>query len=350
MLKNKLNLDFFISELKTILLENNVNYKLKRNNLNEWKRFYNKTNYVPVIYQHSYIDYQETYFKDVYDLFEDLSLIIYEDNLLCIWPISIGYKDNKFIVNTFGENIMPPLFVKNTSANKKKLIYKKIYKITETFIRKLKIINPKYVEPYIHNNGISKWFSICSDKAKSIDSKFLSFLNLNEDIVEIKKNFRKSFKSLLNIKNDKLKLYKLKIDINKWNEIKDLHFQVAGRKTRSDDTWINQFEALKNNEAFSIYIENEKNEIIGASYFNCSRDECYYSMGAYNKKYLKDNISHIIQYNAIKEMKNRNIKWYKIGVLDLKLANHNYEKKNQTISLFKSGFSSHIFCEHIITK
>ena len=66
---------------------------------------------------------------------------------------------------------------------------------------------------------------------------------------EINKDYRKSYKSLI---NSNIKKYDLQVldnnnfKIEIWEKFKQMHLKVSGKKTRSDSTWELQKQSLLN--------------------------------------------------------------------------------------------------------
>ena len=87
-------------------------------------------------------------------------------------------------------------------------------------------------------------------------------LNLIDDLKSIKRNFRKSSKSLI---NKGFKIWNVKVmeslDKSKWEEFINLHFKVSGKKTRSNKTWDILKKQIQAKEAFLVYLEDDKNKI-----------------------------------------------------------------------------------------
>ena len=55
-----------------------------------------RNTYVPLQYKPGFLKYQEAYFKDVYEGFEDISMVLYRGGRpVGIWPVSIYLKDGK---------------------------------------------------------------------------------------------------------------------------------------------------------------------------------------------------------------------------------------------------------------
>jgi FemAB family protein len=116
-------------------------------------------------------------------------------------------------------------------------------------------------------------------------------------------DFRKSYKPLVNkaLKEWDVKVCEENVD-EVFEEFKDLHFEAAGKQTRSKESWSIQRKQIENNEAFLVSVR-DGNLLIGAGFFNFSRDMGTYSVGAYKRDLFDKPIGHAVQMIAIKQLK-----------------------------------------------
>ncbi len=320
----------------------------RKENISLWAETSQNVDYLPVHYTNSYMDYQYEYHKKNFKNYVDISIIYKNKNdSLSIWPLALS-QDNKnnFKIDSFGVPILTPLFALNCSKKQEKLIISFYYEILEKISNLFNIKKIIYLDFYNSKKGFCNWFRIISNNSSSVNIDYALYLEIDKDINIIKKSFRKSYKSLIKLDN-KFRITMLENNEKKWNEFRKLHYKVAKSITRNKKTWDIQFSHIISKDAFLIYIENEKGNIIGGGYFNCSKDECFYSVGVYDKDYLDYNLGHIINYYSIKEMISRNIKWFKLGHTKVKYKKS--EKKLENVSKFKLGFTSNIFPEFQIT-
>ena len=170
------------------------------------------------------------------------------------------------------------------------------------------------------------------------------YVDLNKTYDEIHKNIRKSYKSLINygVRNWKIKFYR-EVDTILFEKLKDMHFVVAGRKTRSDESWDLQYVAINNGTAFIAVIE-DADKIIGWALFNLSRDECYYGVGVFDRTMFDKPISHFLQDSVIKYLQdNTDIKWYYLGHRFYKGDYYVPTEKELNIAYFKEAFATDKF-------
>ena len=118
------------TDILKIFENSSFDFKLRQNKIDEWDENFSALEYKPVDYLAANIDYQTEYQKQNYDEFIDISSIIFSNgNPIAIWPISIGIKDGKNFFSSQGENILPPIFLKNTSSKQIKKCISEIHKI-----------------------------------------------------------------------------------------------------------------------------------------------------------------------------------------------------------------------------
>ena len=175
------------------------------------------------------------------------------------------------------------------------------------------------------------------------------FLNIEPDMADIKSQFRKSYKSLISAG---MQLWEVGVldrgHDDTWDEFRRLHRSVAGRVTRSADTWSLQHTAIKEGGNFLVYLRDKKKRMIGGGLFSISKDECLYGVGVYDRSLFKNPLGHVVQYRAIEEMKKRGLRWYKIGLRSFAAETPAPTQKEINISEFKQGFASHIFPKYIL--
>jgi len=166
----------------------------------------------------------------------------------------------------------------------------------------------------------------------------------------IKRNLRKSYKALINSDMSDWSIEVLDVaDESVWNQFKELHLEVSGKKTRSDETWEIHFNDIKKQQGFLVYLANNSGKIDGGGFFNFTRDEGLYAVGASKRTLFDKPLGHVIQYRAIQEFKKRGVVWYKLGPRPYLSEKPEATDKEISIAEFKQGFASHIFPRFILS-
>jgi hypothetical protein len=166
----------------------------------------------------------------------------------------------------------------------------------------------------------------------------IAYIDLICSLDEIKRNIRKSYKSLINWgeKNFRFVIIdKENPDKELFNEFMLFHHHVSGRITRSEDTWAIQYNMIENSEAFAL-IAVYKDRIIGASLIVHTIYEAYYGVGVYDRELMQSGlpVSHSMLFKAISIAKDLNIQRFILGEIS-----HSNSIKEQNIAKFKSGFT-----------
>jgi FemAB family protein len=172
--------------------------------------------------------------------------------------------------------------------------------------------------------------------------KYDIYVDLSRSQEELWSSIRKSYKPLINRGK---KLWSIEIidqpEVEKMLDFRKLHANEAGRITRSESTWRTQLEMIRQGNAFMIQTRTLDGELIGCALFAHSNYEAIYFSAAYRRELFNLPIAHVIQWNAICELKRRGISWYNLGEYYFPQGN-NFSQKEENISFFKSGFSTNL--------
>ena len=352
-MNNKIDEIEIKQELKNIFSNKKIEIEFFENlSFSEWNSVLILLDYIPVNYTVSFLEYQKCYIKCFVEQFIDLSIVFYQNNKpFGIWPVSLKMQDNKCEFVTNEGPILKPLFVSGFLEKSKKHIYEGCL---ETLKCLSEFIYEKYNEIDINDkcigqhlfleNNSDEWYKKCIEKANANYLSHELAVDLSMEYDAIKKNIRKSFRSLINLGE---RLWNItvydSIGDKEFEEFRKLHYKVAGRITRSIETWELQKVAINKGEAFLIVLRDENEVVIGAGLFHISRDEGVYAVGAYDRELFDKPISHIVQMRAIQHMKDLGIKWYIIGTRFYQSDKREITQKEYNISYFKEGFATHMF-------
>ena len=333
-----------------IFKDNSIDFISLSGNEEKWDQASNLLNYLPVEYSNHWIKYQTEYFSSQNDTFVDCSILLLWDNKLCgILPISIHKDNSNYILKSHSSKMLPPLFIKNFSKKSSLKIIQKIYTSFNIFCKQNNIDKIEFTETQYNNGNISLWHELLINNEMQIDIEYEIFVNLNFSIQEIKSSFRESYKSLISSSQKIWSNYILEsFDINIWNEFKNLHFDVSGKKTRNDKTWDIQHDSLVKKHSILIYLRDCNNLMIGGGFFDFTNDEAVYSVGVYKRELFDKPIGHLVQMLAIEYFKSKGVRMYKIGTYTFNQKKHT--KKEISISHFKKGFSNCLLPKFIFSK
>jgi FemAB family protein len=309
--------------------------------------------YVPFVYTNASIDYQLAYQRSHGGNWKDLSLIINWDNKpAALWPLSLGVKDENIIFNSHCLPVLPLLFASECPASSRKRITKSCLDLAHVIAKTAGIQSWESAESFSgqSESGLSKWHAESICRGAIADLRHELFVDLSLEIAAIKACFRKSYKSLI---TSGMRAWQVDVmaetNPELWNEFRELHFKVAGRVTRSAETWELQRQAIDDGNALLVYLLNDRDDMVGGGFFNITPDEGVYSVAAYDRSLFDKPLGHVVQYRAIEEMKRRGLRWYKIGSRVYSSELPAPTEKEISISNFKEGFASHLFPQYCLT-
>lgn len=311
-----------------------------------WTLFYNLLNPQPICYSTLNLNYHEAYLRGLDSSNKLVKLLILKNGIvISMWAFTAKIVDNKIIafIPINGE-IYLPIFL-NTVVT---VVKKKIFEWALNLISKVN--HGKKEGSYYMVVDPEAQFSAKNTKEAQGCGPFkgLEYAHKNRLICDltipmesIYSGFRKSYKSLVQ-QSLRLNGHRITSSHNYSDdlisEFERLHLLVAGKATRSNMTWKIQGEMVKAGEAF-IVSAHPKNgrETLGMGFFQISRDEGLYAVGAYCKITNFSTVAHSIQYLAIQEMKRNGVKQYCLAS-DFDLMHH--DEKIRNINFFKKGFST----------
>jgi hypothetical protein len=168
---------------------------------------------------------------------------------------------------------------------------------------------------------------------------FTRIVTLSADEEQLKRNVRKSYKSLIHWGLKHLDIKVLDRDMLTPEDVerfRQLHIQEAGRETRSAETWAIQFDQVMQGEAFVVLGELD-GELVTAAFFLYSARYCYYGVSASVRSLFDKPLSHGILWTAMLHARKIGCTEFEFGE-ELYPAIGNPSPKELGISLFKKGF------------
>lgn len=320
---------------------------------NDWlKMEATHSDYVSVDYSYYNVIYQNCYFQAINDVFVDFSVVIYNGGVpVGIWPLSISRKGNEIQLGSWGADLLAPLLVdcKYNIEKQRKLIEKCILAIQD--IADTYGVKHITCKQQLMQDGINIWTQKLFEHGWSCNrisnECYLNLAGTEEQILaRIRRTNRYSIQ-----KADGLWRHKLICKVNSTREeieqtfeaFRDLHIEVAGRETRSIETWNLQRDAVTNNDDFVILLFDSMDKLIGASLYTTTGTEGSYAVAAYDRSLFDQPVGHISQWLAILHMKELGIKWYHVGTRFYEKDWNEPTEKEVAIGHFKEGWATNIF-------
>ena len=217
--------------------------------------------------------------------------------------------------------------------------------VANTVAKKFGVQNWESAESFNDSIGLSEWHKESLESNAFCTLKYELYEDLRPSISDIKHNFRRSYKSLINSASRTWSSGVLADTDTEsvWEEFRKLHLKVTQRVTRSYETWRMQLAEIECHSAFLVWLRNTEGEMVGGGYFSFTRDEGLYAVGAYDRSLFDKPLGHLVQYRAIEELKKRGVRWYKIGARPYLCDIPQPTEKEISIGDFKQGFSSSTF-------
>ncbi len=321
-------------------------------NYHVWEATLLNLPYIPVAYTRDSLSYQYAYMSSFVDELIDLSVILYQNNcVIGLWPISLCKKNSVYEFVTNQGPVMPPVFVKNVSERIIKkydgLCLKAMYKFYEAVKNKCMVkstwnTSVSFLSSEILSQNIL-WDEKCMLLGAVPRLVHDLYVDLSWPLEKIHANMRKSYRSLI---NEGERLWRVEIhdtvDENIFEAFRKLHKKVAGRVTRPKETWDFQLKGINSGNDFLVTLRNNGGEYVGGGLFEVSSTEGSYAVGVYDRTLFDKPVSHVVQWAAIKHLKELGVKWYYIGqrfyIGDECLPS----EKELQIAYFKEGFATNV--------
>lgn len=311
-----------------------------------WAETYNRLPFRPANYLASALDYQLAYQRGHGGEWQELSCVLRANNKsVAIWPLSIAERDGVASLSSQGLPLMPPLFVSECPALTRKKFTADCLRIADRLAARLNLTEWCSAPAFANRAAIDDWQLAAMGQGARCSVRHELYVDLRLTLPEIKSGFRKSFRSLVTSGE---RLWRVEIlrtpgDAAVWEEFRLLHAEVAGRVTRSQESWQSQHDALGADEGFLVVLRDAGGRMVGAGYFMCSADEGVYAVAVYDRSLFDKPLGHVVQFQAIQELQRRGCRWYRIGNRSFPGDEPAPNAKELAIASFKQGFASHIF-------
>lgn len=326
---------------------------LREDNPNVWDETLRTLAYAPVLYSRASMDYQLAYRRSDGGEWLDCSLILYHDNRACaIWPLSLSIHGAAASLTSHGHPVMPPLFVKDFPDTARKTLVKAALNFSNRLSSVHAISRWESAESYTGDSrfGLSDWHKQLMSRGAAVAVRHELFVDLSLELAAIKSCFRKSYKSLI---TSGARLWRVEVMARAnppiWSQFQELHAQVAGRITRSAESWERQHQAIADGSAFLVALHRGDGALVGGGFFQITRDEGLYAVGAYDRSLFDKPLGHVVQYRAIEEMKRLGLRSYKIGRRPYPTELPKPTQKEIAIGEFMAGLATHHLPQFVFT-
>jgi FemAB family protein len=305
---------------------------------------------VPLPYTPSFLRYQQAYVAEHAAAYFDLSLVATNAGQpVAVWPLSIHQSAAGWQLTTQEGPVRPPLFRADTPEKTRKRVSADCLDWIDRLGATLGVTQWTSVEP-LRDNDLDHWHRQLMERGAQAALTHGLAVDLTRPLEEIRLNFRKSYRPLI---TKGLATWKVAILESArtpvFDEFRELHREVAGRVTRSLETWELQHEALARGEAFLVTLRDDAERLVGAGYFHVSCTDGLYAVGVYDRTLFEMPLGHVVQFKAIEHMQRRGLRWYYIGARAYPADRPTPSEKELSIARFKEGFATTMFPQLVMT-
>ena len=302
-----------------------------------WKKLIDESDMSYPLYQINNLAYYEQYWKESHSSYNFINhSFLLEEDKIPLAGIYITSYVTKYGRRHFSAYNLPSVFIKNnTTINTWKVIRKEL--------ESLFVLNTSW--DWLHFEGLpngniseaGRYILSAGGVANIKWSQKINLLLSEDDIFKgLSKGCRAGIKWGVN--NLKIRLINSStITEQDIEDFRNLHKHVAGKETRSKNTWMLQYNMVLADEAFLIF-GYYNDELITAALFSHSNKYCYYGVSASKRELFDKPISHMIIWSAIKFAKNVGCHWFDMAgqsfISDIPSPTH----KELMISRFKHSF------------
>lgn len=186
----------------------------------------------------------------------------------------------------------------------------------------------------------------CLSRGGTADLRISATCDLQLSEADLRKELRKSYKSLVNWGERNLRMEFVGADNRDrslFARYQEFHHQVAGRSTRPQSSWDAMFEIISAGHGELVMGFLEGSELVAGTMIVDGDKIASYASGVYDREKFDKPMAHWPLWLGILRSKERGLKEFDIG--DVPLSSD--DKKQFDIGYFKRGFSSrlstHIF-------
>lgn len=321
-----------------------------------WDEVLADLSYIPIAYTRSSLDYQAAYMRAFLDELIDLSLIIrHGEKPIGVWPLSLRRQGETYTFATNQGGVLPPLYRKGTSPRLVRKYDRACLGMLQDFRAAAQIslaeqweTQVPFLPTELREQNIA-WEELCMERGGRASVVHDLYVDLSLPLEEIHRALRKSYQSLL---HEGERLWRVEVHDRVGPELFDeyrlLHQAVAGRVTRPLETWNLQRDAINGGEGFLVTLRDGENRLVGGGLFSTSPHEGSYGVGVYDRSLFDKPVSHVVQWQAIKHLKELGRRWHYIGQRFYPGDLTPPTEKELSIAHFKEGFATHMFLRLLI--
>jgi hypothetical protein len=166
--------------------------------------------------------------------------------------------------------------------------------------------------------------------------------DLSLDESALRRKIRKSFQSLVNTGRRTIRLAYFNAgnpDIALFEAYRAFHSQVAGRMTRSNESWRVMFDLIAGGRGELALGYFDGDELVSGTMTFDGTEVAYYASGVYDRTQFDKPLAHFPLYDAIMRSGHRGLRYFDLGSLP---ARETVSDKEYNIGYFKRGFATSV--------
>ncbi|HEU4845724.1 MAG TPA: hypothetical protein VFT05_15760 [Burkholderiaceae bacterium] len=315
----------------------------------DWPQLAAQLSYLPIEYDASFIAFQRLFLGERAGRVADVCAVLYHDRKpVALWPVFVleGLAaPHALRLSSNGGPLLPPLYGAAAGAAVRDKLDKAAARAAQAFCRQAGIAMLAAQETLGPQQAAIGGLHAELMRSGAVPSAaYLLYVDLSLTPEALRAGYRKSYKALINSGE---KLWRVGIqhtaDPALFKEFEQLHIAVAGRVTRSSASWDLQHGYIAQGSAFLVYLRDAAGRMVGGGYFQHTAHEGLYLVGAYDRALFDKPLGHVVQHQAIAELRRRGVRWHKLGQRYYAGCATPGSDKEQSNSVFKEGFASHQF-------
>lgn len=301
----------------------------------------------PVGYGWRHVAYQHAYFAEFSSRYARLDCLVgWQGKPIGLWPLALAADDAgqaRLTSNLNGvAGVVPPLLPPALPEKVHKAAARQWLTLAGAISAAHGVGGLTFAAPPA-TGAAPPWQRILLELGATTRVRHQARIDLALPEADYHAGLRKSYKALI---NSARRSWSATID-EKGNDeafaaFEAFHIQVAGRRTRSRASWTEQFAAIAEGSAFAVYLRDAAGTLVGASLFNCSRDEVLYAVGAYDRTLFDKPLAHLGLAEAIACARRRGARNFILGDRPYSADQPAPNEKELQIGYFKEGFATEL--------
>lgn len=182
----------------------------------------------------------------------------------------------------------------------------------------------------------------CLARLASAEIKVHGVCDLAWDDQRLRRNLRKSFRSLLNWGERNLRTAYVNAaspDRNLFDEFRQFHSRIAGRATRTAASWDAMFAWIAGGGGELALAYLDDGALVAGTMSVDGAEVSYYASGVYDRERFDLPLAHFPLYSAVVRARGRGMHQYDLGELPIAGAS---TEKGFNIGYFKRGFATSV--------